>query len=399
MKASKRPNQLKVTFIGQASLDDTHGGAIRLKSMIKLLNDMSIQVDLITYSFYSEKFGVVNKKINPLFRSITIYTPNNLPRFLKSLFVLPVFLYAWKFTKSCNLIFANFRCIISSVPAIILGDLHNKPVILDYLDVDPDIPELLYEYVAKKSDAVMAITHRLINKVKSYGCKNAFYVPNFVDTNIFRMDYKARKEIREILGIKKDEIAIGYAGSFWYVEGVSILLKAFKNMIKKYPKIKLAIIGAVRWNEDENIPKLVNDMNLNDNVILIPPQPHEKVPKFLSAFDVLCCPKIYHEVNIKIIPIKFIEYLSMGIPTVTSAVGEIPDIVEDGVDCFLVTPSDMKDLEKKLEWVILNLEQAKKIGRNGRRKVVERYSDKAIKNTIIEIVTNVLNKRRKEKGL
>ena len=49
--------------------------------------------------------------------------------------------------------------------------------------------------------------------------------------------------------------------------------------------------------QDLNIPKLVEDMNLKEDVILIPSQPHEEVPKYLSAFDILCCPKIDCEIN------------------------------------------------------------------------------------------------------
>ena len=391
---------LKITCIGQASLDDTHGGATRLKTMINLLNGLGTEVDLITYSFYSDKFGIEQERIAPLLHSTTVCMPNNSPKVLKAFSILPVFLYAWKSSKNCDLIFSNFRSILSSIPATILSKVLNKPVILDYLDIDSKIPDIIYKYIAKNADAVFAITHQLIDKVRVYGCKNAVYVPNFVDSNHFKVDIRDRNKIREEIGIKKYEIVIGYAGSFAYWEGVPILLQTFKNLTKKHSKIKLAIMGWIRSLKIcDNVPKLVEDMNLRNDAILIPPQPHEDVPKFLSAFDILCCPKIDCEINRLITPIKIIEYLSMGLPTVASAVGGIPDTIEDGVDGLLVRPGDVKDLEEKLEWIIQNPERAKEIGESGRRTAIEKYSYEAIENTIREAISEIVDREKGKKRL
>ena len=396
MEINRKLTGLKITCIGQASLDDTHGGATRLKTMINLLNGLGAEVDLITYSFYSDKFGIKQKKINPLLQATTVCMPNNLPKVLKAFSVLPVFLYAWKSSKKCDLIFTNFRSILSSTPATILSKVLNKPVILDYLDIDSKIPDIIYKYIAKNADAVFAITHQLIDKVRGYGCKNAVYVPNFVDSNHFKVDIRDRERIREEIGIKKYEIVIGYAGSFAYWEGVPILLQAFKNLRGRYPKTKLAIMGVIRVPKiSDNVAKLVEDRNLKNDVILIPAKPHEEVPKFLSAFDILCCPKIDCEINRLIIPIKIIEYLSMGLPAVASAVGGITDTIEDGVDGFLVKPGDVEDLERKLEWIILDPERAKKIGENGRKKAIEKYSYEAIENTIRQAISEIIDKKKR----
>ena len=212
-----------------------------------------------------------------------------------------------------------------------------------------------------------------------------------IDTNHFKMDLKSREKMREELEIKKDEIVIGYAGSFWYVEGVPNLLQAFKNLTKKHEKIKLAIMGKMHLSSsNDNIPKLVEDMNLKNDVILIPTQPHEEVPTFLSAFDILYCPKIDCEVNRAANPVKVPEYLSMGLPTVASAVGGVTDVIEDGVDGLLVKPGDVKDLEEKLEWIILNPERAKEIGENGRRTAIEKYSYEAIEGTIKQAISEII---------
>ena len=399
MDTNKKLNGLKITYIGPASIDESGaGGAARIKNTISLFRRLGIKTHLISYSFYSNKFGIAHKEIDRLLQTTTVHMPNNLPRFLKALTFFPVFIYAWKSCKNSDIIFADFNTIIASMPAIMLGKIFNKPTILDCMDMKliKIIPNYLYKYIAKNANAIFAISHYLIELARrEYKCKNVVYMPNFIDTNHFKIDLKAREKRREELGIKKDEIVIGYAGTFTYYEGVPILLQAFKNLTKKYSKIKLAIMGKIYWsNKDDNISKLVKDMNLRNDAILIPSQPHEEVPKFLSAFGILCCPKIDCEVNRAANPIKVPEYLSMGLPTVASAVGGITDTIEDGVDGFLVKPGDVKDLEEKLGWILLNPERAKEIGENGRTTAIEKYSYEAIEDTIRQAINEIMNGKK-----
>ena len=400
MDTNEKNSELKMTYIGQADLEGPGtGGTARVKTMTDLFKGLGIKINLISYSFYSDKFRIEHKKIDPLLQTTTIHVPNNLPKFLKVFAIFPVFIYAWKSCKNSDIIFADFIAVVTSLPAIALRKIFNKPLILDYIDVATvNVIDILHNLkYTKNADVIFAISHYLCERANSeYGCKNIIYIPIFVDVDQFKMDLKSREKIRKELDIKKDEIVIGYAGSFWNVEGVPNLLKAFKNMAKKHLKIKLAIMGTMDLSSsNDNIPKLVEDMNLKNDVILIPSQPHEEVPKFLSAFDILCCPKIDCEVNRAANPIKVPEYLSMGLPTVASAIGGITDTIEDGVDGILVKPGDVKELEEKLEWVILNPERAKEIGKNGRKTAIEKYSYEAIEDTIRQAISEIIDRDKK----
>jgi glycosyltransferase involved in cell wall biosynthesis len=403
MDSDKKINELKITYIGQASLDrEGMAGAARVKNMVSLFKMLGIKTDLISYSLYSNKFGIEHKKIDQSLRTITVHVPTNLPRFLKAFAIFPVFLYAWKSCKNCDIIFADFTTTITSIPVVLLKKIFDKPVILDYIDLRIKIiPNNTYKHIAKNADIIFTISSYLRESaIDEFGCKNVVYLPNGIDTNHFKMELNDREKIRNKLGIKKDEFVIGYVGAFWYVEGIPFLLQAFKNLTEKYSKIKLAIMGRIHLPKtDDNIPKLVEDMDLKNDVILIPSQPHEEVPRFLSAFDILCCPKIDCEINRAANPVKVPEYLSMGLPTVASAVGGIVDTIEDGVNGLLVKPGDVEDLEEKLEWVILNRERAEVIGENGRMTAIEKYSYEAIEDTIEQAIREIIDMNKGKNGL
>jgi len=229
-----------------------------------------------------------------------------------------------------------------------------------------------------------------MEKSINYGCNNPILVPNFVDTSLFKIDPIIRKDLRKKFNADDNTIIIGYAGSFAIWEGVPILINAFSNLNKKYSNVKLAIMGWMRSpSYCDNIPKLIEDLGLYESVILIPPQPYNKVPAFLSSFDILCCPKIDLEINRLITPIKIIEYMSMGLPTVSSAIGGIPNIIQDNFNGFLVKPGDVNELENKLEWIIINREIAYNIGSKGRDTIIKKYSYNVIESTVREALNNL----------
>ncbi len=377
-----------------ASLSDWRGGAAGLKNMIHLFERLGIETtDVISYSYDSTKFHIEHRKVNSQLNLTTIHLPSYLPKFIKAFSILLSFSYAWRPIKKCDIIFAHLS-ITSAVPSVILGRVFGKPVIFHYIDIESlAIPNVVYKHIVRKANVIFAISPYLIDKAKTYGCKNIAYLPAFVDTNFFKLDMNARKEKRADLRIGDRDIVIGYTGSFSYTEGIPNLLQAFKNLTKKHSTIKLIIVGGVRTKADDDIPQLIEKLNLEDKVKIVPPQPHEEIPRFLSACDITCCPKIDCEENRAAHPIKVVEYLSMGLPTVCSTVGGISYTIEDGVDGFLVEPGNVKDLQEKLEWSILNPEPSKKVGKNGRRKAIKEYSFNAVESKVRESLGGILNGR------
>lgn len=387
-------SKLKMTYIGPAFADGSGvGGGARLKNMTTIFNKIGIDIDIISFSYYSDKLAIEKKNLNNSMKATIIHMPKELPRYIKALSIIPVFFYSLNSCRSRDLIFADFTIEISYIPAIIIGSLLKKFVILDFIDAKffKIIPDGLKKYAANRSDILFAISNYLVKLAKEeYGCENVIYIPNFINTDSFKIDSKIRDKKRAELGINKDEIVIGYAGSFVYWEGISILIQAFRDLLYKYPNIKLAIMGKKYSPGDDDILKFINKKGIEKNTLLIPSQPHSEVPKFLSAFDILCCPKIDCEINRVANPVKVVEYLSMGLPTVCSCVGGIVDTIDDKVDGLLVKPGDVKSLEDALEWVILNPENARIMGENGREKSIKKYSYESFQNMVVNVLSDSL---------
>jgi len=372
---SKLNNDL--LYFAPCGMHDGIGGGGRLKNMIDIFKDLELNVQLISYS-PGDYFKIKNEQINPFLKSTTINVPMGLPKLLKAFIIPLIILHGLNYISRSRIVFALTPSVASGFPATVLAKIFNKPLFVDHMDVrDPETPEFLYNNTLKNSTLTLVISHFLENEVKNKFQGNTFYLPIFIDTDVFQKNGNDRRKVREKLGIKESEIVIGYAGSFWYVEGVPVLLESFRNLVKKHKNIRLILLGGGRAPNLDTISISEDEIELNEKVIFIPPQPYEQVPKFLSACDIVCSPKVDCEVNRAANPIKTYEYMSMGLITVISSVGEVANVIKNGVNGFLVNPGDEKDLENTLDFIIQNMGSMGEIGRQARKDVIKNYSQSA----------------------
>jgi len=393
MAHNESAENLEIALMGDSPEGKLSGGA-RINTWIGILKTKGIKINLLAHRAYSDRFRIEHKDIDELLVATTIHFPAQWPRFLKAFFLLSFnFIYSWKSTRTSHLILCSGGTVLLLMPMIVVSKLHHRPIIFDYVDIEAEkVPEVAYKYLMKNITAIFAISHYLVDKAKSYGCKTVVYVPAFVDTDLFQKDTAARDKMRNDWGVNNNNIIIGYAGALAHIAGTPILLQSFKNLSEKYPKLRLFILGAKQVpGEGNEIFGLVTKLDLEGKVTFIPPVTHKEVPKILSAFDILCSPQVDCEINRAANPIKVIEYLSMGIPTVSSAIGEVPRIIQDDFNGFLTKPGDIRDLEKKLEEIILNPERSKKIGENGRNVAIEMYSYEAIGDKIGQAISNIVS--------
>ena len=73
-----------------------------------------------------------------------------------------------------------------------------------------------------------------------------------------------------------------------------------------------------------------------------------------------------------------LEAMAAGMPVVTTSVGGIPDLVEDGVDGYMVPPGDKDALARVLDRLLADPVLQKQVGTAARRKIEERFSAEVV---------------------
>lgn len=192
------------------------------------------------------------------------------------------------------------------------------------------------------------------------------YIPNGVDTaNIQNLNTHTQLEHPCIL----------YVGRLVKIKAVDILIKAIpiiKNLIKD---ITLYIIGS--GHEEGKLRSIVNELNIEKNVTFLGFIPQYEIYPYYRSTDVFVNP---HKDGA--FSLTTIEALACGTAVITSNVGGISWIMEDGKTGLLFEFGDVNSLAERAITLLQSKELRKKMGEAGLEKVKEFSWDKIADKTV-----------------
>lgn len=187
--------------------------------------------------------------------------------------------------------------------------------------------------------------------------------------------------------ISEEDIVLGYVGRITKDKGVEDLLECFLNLTNNYKNIKLLILGDFE-KEDAISNKSRTIIETHPNIIYKGfqnnPYPYYKL------MDIFVFPT-YREGfgNVSI------EAAFMGLPVITTNATGAIDTVIDGKTGLIYEVGNVKQLEEKIEFLIRNPEIRKKMGIEGKKRVIKEFSSERIWNELDHLYKTLL----KEKGL
>jgi 1,2-diacylglycerol 3-alpha-glucosyltransferase len=117
--------------------------------------------------------------------------------------------------------------------------------------------------------------------------RNIYIVPTGIEVEKFykeNFDKKSIIELRNRLGLKKDDFVLLYVGRIAEEKNISFLLDAQKALVKKYPNIKLLIIGD--GPDLEKHKKETSSKEYNNSVIFTGKVPLSEVARYYQLGDI-----------------------------------------------------------------------------------------------------------------
>jgi glycosyltransferase involved in cell wall biosynthesis len=76
--------------------------------------------------------------------------------------------------------------------------------------------------------------------------------------------------------------------------------------------------------------------------------------------------------------IVILEALALQKPVVSTAVGGIPEIIDNGRNGILFPSDDLEGLKNALQALLREPEKAQQLGHTGRKLIAQKYSDKVM---------------------
>lgn len=162
-----------------------------------------------------------------------------------------------------------------------------------------------------------------------------------------------RSAMRSELGVGSSTVVIAAVANFRPTKDHQNLLRAVA-LLPSQLDVFCVLVGDGELRAQ--IQQLRDALHLHGRVRLLGSRPD--VARVLSGCDVFCLSSRM-EGN----PVALMEAFALGLPTVATRVGGIPDAVRDGVDGLLVPPRDAEALASALASLITDPARRRKMGR------------------------------------
>jgi glycosyltransferase involved in cell wall biosynthesis len=147
-----------------------------------------------------------------------------------------------------------------------------------------------------------------------------------------------------------------FVGVDWLRKGGAELQEAFRTVLKSHPDAHLTIAGS---NTPVDLP----------NCTVLGPVNASDLSRYYTEASVFCLPTKREPFGI-----AFVEAMTHRLPIVATRVGAVPDMVEEGVNGFLVEPGKAEPLAQALCKLLDSPQLCREFGRRSYEKAVERYT-------------------------
>ncbi len=149
-------------------------------------------------------------------------------------------------------------------------------------------------------------------------------------------------------------------------KAIDILLPAAQPLLARDPSLTLILVGEGPLRGE--LEDLASTLGIRDRTLFLGTQGAFEVAYLLRGCELLVLPSRMEPFGIAII-----EAMACGKPVVASAIGGIPEIIEDGVTGILVEPENHQALSAGLLRVLTDSDLRKTLAKNGHALVMNRF--------------------------
>ena len=242
-----------------------------------------------------------------------------------------------------------YSYMLSAMPAIFIGKLYGKKVILNYRSGEAEdhlqnwrtaLPSI------RMADVVVVPSGYLVDVFARFGV-TARAISNIVELD--RFNFRERQPLRPVFLTSR---------LLEPLYNVGCVLRAFGLVQSDVPEAKLTVAGD-GWMRNE-LEQLSQDLGLR-NVEFIGGVPFADMPEMYNSADIYLT-----ATDLDNMPSSIVECLASGLPVVTTDAGGIPYIVTNEETCLMIPRNDHAAMAAAALRLLRNQEFAARIARNAR---------------------------------
>jgi len=210
-------------------------------------------------------------------------------------------------------------------------------------------------------------------------------IHNGVDVDKFKPAADKLKAKAEV-GFNPEDKAILSVGRLYARKGLFTLIESMALVTRKFKNAKFIIAGKGLSNEMKKLVSYAAKLGVKDNIVFTGYFPDKKLPRLYQAADVFAFSTFYEN-----LPFAVLEALSTGLPVVTTNVGGIPEMIEDGKNGFLVEPSNSRELADRILYCLEHPAAASEMALLARKTIENQFDWRLIVKKVVKVYDEALS--------
>ena len=177
---------------------------------------------------------------------------------------------------------------------------------------------------------------------------------------------------------------VGFVGSLKPWHGLPILIEAFTVLHRRDPNIQLLIVGDGKEKERVSLMTELSVRGLLEAAHFTGMVTPSEVPGLLASMDVAVAP--YPNLpHFYFSPLKVYEYMAAGLPVVASRIGQLAELIQDGISGLFCLPGDPVTLAEALDRLRWEPELRTRLGQVARATVLQDHTWDAVVRRILQL--------------
>ncbi|MES2411764.1 MAG: glycosyltransferase family 4 protein [Bacteroidota bacterium] len=235
----------------------------------------------------------------------------------------------------------------------------------------------------QNADALLSVSQHTADLTKElFSLKRDFtIIPNSIDIDKFTIEDKTEEQQNTIL----------YFGTLIRKKGLLELPLIFNEVYRKNNKAKLILIGRdasdiISGNDSTwQMMQSLFDANALQNVNYLGSVSYDKIKSHISSAAVCVFPTFAEA-----LPVSWIEAMAMQKAIVASDIGWAVEVIDDGINGFLVHPKEHKLYAEKINSLLEDAALRSKFGTEARKKVELKFSTEVVARQSADFYQKIL---------
>lgn len=253
-----------------------------------------------------------------------------------------------------------------------------------YLDLTRDIPW----------DHIIAVSHYIRREIVGIGVspRRCTVIHHGIDHHKFHPGAPTASIYKKYPQLRGKRI-IFHPARMGIAKGCDVSIKAFNIVHQRFPEAMLVLAGTkniIDWGATQQkdiayFISLIKFYGFEDRV-LVDVYALNEMPGLYAASDII----LYPSTAMEPFGLTMLEAMSTAKPMIVTAAGGMPEIIQDGINGYVVPIKDFESLAGRICGLLSEDRVREDFGRTGRQMVEHQFTREIMTDHHIEIYENVL---------